>query len=43
MKSRGKKGEEKTEQTMLVDNLLIDQRTHDALARHFPNAGKPVA
>ncbi len=34
--------EEKTAETPLVDNLLIDKPTHDAIARHFPNAGKPV-
>ncbi len=34
-------GPDGSSQTVLVDNLLIDKRTHDRLARHFPNAGKP--
>ena len=38
---RNKEGEEESSQTVLVDNLLIDKPTYDALARHFPNAGKP--
>ncbi len=41
-RSRNSKGKKKTKQTVLVDNLLIDKPTHEALARHFPNASKPA-
>ncbi len=38
VRSLDKKGEEESKQSVLVDNLLIDQPLHGALARHFPKA-----